>query len=101
MTEVSAVNSTVQDIRVSSSNQNVIINCETSHDRVAVNSPLQYSSVPPVDNNEKSNSNDVSRTKGIEEKQTVKKIKAEVKAEDDEEIDVEHVDKADPMWRPW
>ncbi|KAK1129461.1 hypothetical protein K0M31_019188 [Melipona bicolor] len=33
--------------------------------------------------------------------QVAKKVKVEVKVEDDEEIDVERVDEADPMWRPW
>ncbi|XP_076234431.1 enhancer of split mgamma protein [Calliopsis andreniformis] len=101
LVELAAVNSTVQESRLTSSNKTVASSCEQNLDAASFNISSQYSSPHSTDTDEKSNSSCVSQAKELEEKQTVTKVKAEVRVEDDEEIDVEHVDKVDPMWRPW
>ncbi|XP_026671922.1 enhancer of split mgamma protein-like isoform X2 [Ceratina calcarata] len=76
--------------------QNPTMHNETICERVAVDIDETISA-----DNRKDLSACASETKDFKEGQIAKKVKAEIKIEDDEEIDVERVDEADPMWRPW
>ncbi|XP_034180275.2 enhancer of split mbeta protein [Osmia lignaria lignaria] len=90
----------VEDSRVTSTNQNAINYPGAVRDG-AFNLPTACNSVGMIDKKDTIDRADVSEMKDSREQRAAKRIKTEVRAEDDEEIDVERVDETDPMWRPW
>ncbi|XP_015437447.1 PREDICTED: enhancer of split mgamma protein-like [Dufourea novaeangliae] len=94
-------NAAIQDTRVTSSNQSTVTNCETSNNVVTTNILVQCNSVMSVNNSEELTSNCVAHVKDLRYEHASDKVKVKFKVEDEEEIDVERVDKQDHMWRPW
>ncbi|KOC61040.1 Enhancer of split mbeta protein [Habropoda laboriosa] len=92
----SLANSTIENVQVISANQNAMTHRGTIRDI----SP-QCNTITTVDDSKEMDTKCISETKDRKVEQAAKKVKTEVKVEDDEEIDVERVDEADPMWRPW
>lgn len=90
----------MEDSRVTSTNQNAI-NYPGAVRDAAFNLSTAGNSAAMTDNKETIDRADVSGIKDSREQRAAKRVKTEVRAEDDEEIDVERVDEADPMWRPW
>lgn len=86
-----------ENAQVTSSKQNAVTYRGITRE-TASNSALTSS----VDDKEKLDTRYATDTEeDLKVGQVAKKVKMEVKVEDDEEIDVERVDEADPMWRPW
>ncbi|CAK9816992.1 Enhancer of split mbeta protein [Anthophora quadrimaculata] len=98
----SVTNTAVENVQVISANQNATSYRGTIHDAVVCNISPRCNGVTAVDDSKKLEARCISEAKDHpKEEQVAKKVKTEVKVEDDEEIDVERVDEADPMWRPW
>lgn len=92
-------NGIIQDTNVTSSEKRTTI---TSEAKQSVSSaPPPRNTTTNVNNNKKQTSDCTLDVKDLRYQRTLEKVKVEVKDEDEEEIDVEHVDKQDPMWRPW
>ncbi|CAD1479249.1 unnamed protein product, partial [Heterotrigona itama] len=89
-----------KNVQVTSSKQNAMTYRETT---AFPNPPESNSALTStVDDKEKLDARYATDTEeDFKVGQVAKKVKMEVKVEDDEEIDVERVDEADPMWRPW
>ncbi|XP_078034842.1 transcription factor HES-4 [Augochlora pura] len=90
----------IQDTNVTSSDQNTTNNCETKQNGVASSVSVPCDTMINVNNSKKLTSDSVN-TKELRYQCALDKVKVEFRDEDEEEIDVEHVDKQDPMWRPW
>ncbi|XP_031837193.2 transcription factor HES-4 isoform X1 [Nomia melanderi] len=101
VTESSVENEIIQDTNETSFNKNVTANREINQDEVAPDIPLQCNTVMNVDNSEKLDSESILDMKSLRYQRALEKVKPEVEDEVEEEIDVEHIDKQDPMWRPW
>lgn len=93
-----------ENAQVTSSKQNAVIYREITRETTAfANLPESNSALTSTDeDNEKLDTRYANDTEeDFKVGQVAKKVKIEVKVEDDEEIDVERLDEADPMWRPW
>lgn len=101
LTVLSNTNLSIENVQVTSSNENATSYRETIHETVAFRISPECNVARAVQNNEKLDTSSVSRSQDLQEHRAAKKVKTDVKAEDDEEIDVERVDDVDPMWRPW
>nr|XP_031837193.1 transcription factor HES-4-like isoform X1 [Nomia melanderi] len=101
VTESSVENEIIQDTNETSFNKNATANCEINQDEVAPDIPLQCNTAMNVDNSEKLDSESILDMKSLRYQRALEKVKPEVEDEVEEEIDVEHIDKQDPMWRPW
>nr|XP_003701965.1 PREDICTED: enhancer of split mgamma protein-like isoform X1 [Megachile rotundata]XP_012137580.1 PREDICTED: enhancer of split mgamma protein-like isoform X1 [Megachile rotundata] len=94
------VNPAIEDNRVTSTSQNVINYANTTTETTTLNLSTRRNSTTMIEDTEAVDE-DGSRIKDSREQRAAKRVKTEMKIEDDEEIDVERVDEADPMWRPW
>lgn len=94
-------NSARENVQVTSSNQNAMPCRGVIRERIALNVSPESDTTVTLGNKEKSNTRCHFHAKDFTEERVAKRVKTEVKVEDDEEIDVERVDEADPMWRPW
>ncbi|XP_017755475.1 PREDICTED: enhancer of split mgamma protein-like, partial [Eufriesea mexicana] len=96
----STANSAIDSVRVTSSRQSTVVYRGLPRDGVNFNisSDIDTTTAKSSENLDPRCNSD---TKDVKEERASKRVKTEVKAEDDEEIDVERVDEADPMWRPW
>ncbi|CAL7933922.1 unnamed protein product [Xylocopa violacea] len=93
-------NSTIDNVQATSPEKNVMTYRGTIRDTIRFNVSLQCNTA--TDNiNKNSSANRIVEAEDVKERQVAKDVKTEVKMEDEEEIDVESVDEADPMWRPW
>ncbi|XP_060827468.1 enhancer of split mgamma protein-like [Bombus pascuorum] len=90
-----------ENVQVTSSNQNAMACRGVIRERIALNISPECDITVTMENKEKLNTRCHSQAKDFTEERVAKRVKTEVKVEDDEEIDVERVDEADPMWRPW
>ncbi|XP_033187211.1 enhancer of split mgamma protein-like [Bombus vosnesenskii] len=94
-------NSARENVQVTSSNQNAMPCRGVIHEKIVLNISPECDTTVTLENKKKLNTRCRSHAKDFTEERVAKRVKTEVKVEDDEEIDVERVDEADPMWRPW
>ncbi|XP_076654923.1 transcription factor HES-2 [Halictus rubicundus] len=87
----------IQDTNVTSSEKSTTITCKANQSVPSAT----CNTITNVNNDKEQTSDCISDVKDLRYQRTLEKVKVEVKDEDEEEIDVEHVDKQDPMWRPW